>query len=66
MANILFPAATVGIMVLPLMVFHQVQLMTCAVLAKGISASSGATGGAQRQRAGVARVKRGQSLMLVS
>ena len=34
MANILFPAATVGIMVLPLMVFHQVQLMTCAVLAK--------------------------------
>lgn len=28
MANILFPAATVGIMVLPLMVFHQVQLMT--------------------------------------
>ena len=38
MANILFPAATVGIMVLPLMVFHQVQLMTCAVLAKGISA----------------------------
>lgn len=34
MANILFPAATVGIMVLPLMVFHQVQLMTCAVLAR--------------------------------
>jgi sodium/bile acid cotransporter 7 len=34
MANILFPASTVGIMVLPLMVFHQVQLMTCAVLAR--------------------------------
>ncbi|MFI8416719.1 bile acid:sodium symporter family protein [Serratia sp. NPDC078593] len=34
MANILFPAATVGIMVLPLMVFHQVQLMACAVLAR--------------------------------
>lgn len=34
MANILFPTATVGIMVLPLMVFHQVQLMTCAVLAR--------------------------------
>ncbi|PLR29880.1 hypothetical protein CYR32_19815 [Chimaeribacter coloradensis] len=34
MANILFPAASVGIMVLPLMIFHQVQLMTCAVLAR--------------------------------
>ncbi|QCR35400.1 bile acid:sodium symporter family protein [Nissabacter sp. SGAir0207] len=34
MANILFPAASVGVMVLPLMLFHQVQLMTCAVLAK--------------------------------
>ncbi len=34
MANILFPAASVGIMVLPLMIFHQIQLMTCAVLAK--------------------------------
>lgn len=34
MANILFPAATVGIMVLPLMIFHQIQLMICALLAK--------------------------------
>ncbi|WP_061325456.1 bile acid:sodium symporter family protein [Serratia rubidaea] len=34
MANILFPAASVGVMVLPLMVFHQVQLMTCAMLAR--------------------------------
>lgn len=34
MANILFPAATVGIMVLPLMIFHQIQLMLCAVLAR--------------------------------
>ena len=33
MAKVLFPAATVGIMVLPLMLFHQIQLMTCAVLA---------------------------------
>ena len=33
MANVLFPAATVGIMVLPLMIFHQLQLMICAVLA---------------------------------
>ena len=34
MANILFPAASVGMMVLPLMIFHQIQLMACAVLAK--------------------------------
>jgi sodium/bile acid cotransporter 7 len=33
MANVLFPAAAVGTMVLPLMIFHQVQLMVCAVLA---------------------------------
>ncbi|TKI05671.1 bile acid:sodium symporter family protein [Martelella alba] len=33
MANVLFPAATVGTMVLPLMIFHQVQLMICATLA---------------------------------
>lgn len=34
LANILFPVSAVGMMVLPLMIFHQVQLMTCAVLAK--------------------------------
>lgn len=34
MANLLFPAAAVGAMVLPLMIFHQVQLMVCAVLAQ--------------------------------
>lgn len=34
MANILFPAATVGVMVLPLMIFHQIQLMVCAALAR--------------------------------
>ena len=34
MANILFPPATVGILVLPLMLFHQIQLMVCAVLAQ--------------------------------
>ncbi|PHM52437.1 bile acid:sodium symporter family protein [Xenorhabdus sp. KK7.4] len=33
MANVLFPAAMVGIMLLPLMIFHQIQLMVCAVLA---------------------------------
>ncbi|MGD8161970.1 bile acid:sodium symporter family protein [Pantoea sp. FN0307] len=34
MANILFPAAAVGIIVLPLMVFHQVQLMVCSFIAQ--------------------------------
>ena len=34
MANVLFAGATVGAIVLPLMLFHQVQLMVCAVLAQ--------------------------------
>ncbi|ELY4320215.1 bile acid:sodium symporter family protein [Cronobacter turicensis] len=34
MANVLFPASQVGIMVLPLMIFHQIQLMVCAVMAQ--------------------------------
>lgn len=34
MANILFPAAAVGIIVLPLMVFHQIQLMVCSFIAQ--------------------------------
>lgn len=38
MANILFPAASVGMIVLPLMIFHQIQLMVCAVLARRYAA----------------------------
>jgi solute carrier family 10 (sodium/bile acid cotransporter), member 7 len=34
MAAVLFPAGTVGLIVLPLMLFHQAQLMICAVLAR--------------------------------
>jgi len=34
MANVLFPSAIVGQIVLPLMIFHQVQLFVCAVLAR--------------------------------
>ena len=34
MANVLFPASAVGAIVLPLMLFHQIQLMVCAVLAQ--------------------------------
>lgn len=37
MANILFPAATVGLIVLPLMLFHQMQLVACAALARRYS-----------------------------
>ena len=33
MASVMFPAAQVGIIVLPLMVFHMVQLMVCGALA---------------------------------
>lgn len=33
MAAVLFPAAQLGLMVLPLMIFHQLQLMACATLA---------------------------------
>ena len=34
MAKVLFAAHTVGVMLLPLMLFHQIQLMVCAVLAQ--------------------------------
>lgn len=34
MANILFPTSVLGMMVLPLMIFHQIQLMVCAGLAR--------------------------------
>ncbi len=34
MANILFPGPTAGILVLPLMIFHQIQLMACSVIAQ--------------------------------
>lgn len=34
MANILFPAAAVGLIILPVMLFHQIQLMACAYLAR--------------------------------
>lgn len=37
MANIIFSASTVGLIVLPLMLFHQMQLMVCAALARRYS-----------------------------
>jgi sodium/bile acid cotransporter 7 len=38
MAGVLFPAATVGPMIVPLMLFHQMQLMVCAVIARRYAA----------------------------
>ena len=34
MANILFPASLVGVVILPIMLFHQLQLLVCATLAQ--------------------------------
>ena len=34
MAGVLFPAAQVGVVLLPLMLFHQIQLIACAVIAR--------------------------------
>lgn len=34
MASVIFPAASVGIIVLPLMIYHQIQLFTCTLLAR--------------------------------
>jgi sodium/bile acid cotransporter 7 len=38
MAAILFPGHAVGLIVLPLMLFHQIQLFVCAILARRYSA----------------------------
>ena len=42
MAGVLFPAAMVGPIIVPLMLFHQMQLMVCAVLAKRYAARAAA------------------------
>ncbi|QGN32295.1 bile acid:sodium symporter [Microlunatus sp. Gsoil 973] len=34
MATLLFPSATVGMIILPVMIYHLIQLITCAVLAR--------------------------------
>ncbi|MFI8482124.1 bile acid:sodium symporter family protein [Pseudomonas sp. NPDC078700] len=34
MAQVLFAGSTIGLLILPLMIFHQIQLMVCAVLAQ--------------------------------
>jgi len=39
LAGILFPAASVGVLVVPLMLFHQIQLIACAILARRYAAA---------------------------
>jgi sodium/bile acid cotransporter 7 len=39
MAGVLFPLAQVGMAVLPLMLFHQIQLLACAALARRYASS---------------------------
>jgi len=41
MAGILFPSATAGVLVLPLMIFHQIQLMACSVIAQHYAKRTG-------------------------
>ncbi len=42
MAGALFPASQVGVLILPLMLFHQIQLIACAILARRLAAQDGA------------------------
>ncbi|MEY9946447.1 bile acid:sodium symporter family protein [Kitasatospora sp. GAS1066B] len=44
MATVLFPGPALGLTVLPLMLFHQLQLMVCAVLARRWGAEAVAAG----------------------
>ena len=43
MANVLFAGPTLGLILLPLMIFHQIQLMACAALARRYAKASIAT-----------------------
>lgn len=49
MAGVLFPLAQVGMIVLPLMLFHQIQLMVCAALARRYASGDPAMGDAMGQ-----------------
>jgi len=44
MALVLFPAAMVGLTMLPLMIFHQIQLVVCAVIAGRVGRDADRTG----------------------
>jgi sodium/bile acid cotransporter 7 len=49
MAGVLFPPATVGTVVLPLIIFHQIQLFVCSVLARRYGARADDQPGASLQ-----------------
>ena len=40
MANVLFAGQALDLIVLPLMIFHQIQLMACAALARHYASAS--------------------------
>jgi sodium/bile acid cotransporter 7 len=60
MAKVIFAAHAVGAVVLPLMLFHQIQLMVCAALAQrwGARDMSSETRAASRERAAAAVARR--------
>jgi solute carrier family 10 (sodium/bile acid cotransporter), member 7 len=60
MAKVIFASQAVGAVVLPLMLFHQIQLMVCAALAQrwGARDLSGETRAASRERTTAAAVRR--------
>jgi sodium/bile acid cotransporter 7 len=39
-AGVLFPASAVGPILLPIMLFHQIQLMACALIARRFAAAA--------------------------
>jgi sodium/bile acid cotransporter 7 len=47
MTGVLFPAAQVGVVLLPLMLFHQIQLIACAVIARRYAESGEAEAAAE-------------------
>lgn len=53
MAGVLFSASAIGPVLLPLMIFHQIQLMVCAVLAQHYQRQDGQHVPQQRRRAPV-------------
>ena len=57
MATVLLAGQSVGLIVLPLMLFHQIQLMVCAVLAKRY-AHDGRNAEASADRGAIARATR--------
>src|SRR3546814_153577 len=52
LAGILFPVSQVGLTVLPLMLFHQIQLFACAILARHYASHTAEEDETDRQLAG--------------